>query len=505
MRTLTVLAALMLSGLSMSATAGTEYASPKRDYVKAPEKLETTIYQLTAYVVYGEGMNNLCEAEMLLNIGFDGDDVYVQGLFNCLTEGWIKGVRSGSTLEFPNGQYIGKHTFMDLTEHEVWLYNYNVPIQWSYDDKTGTITPLVGNPGLIDENNDMVEYFMTYDIKKFSDLTDYSLQMVSVPAGLAPIKSNVVKYGTAMGDIFTFNEGELVVDGKDFYINGLTSVMNDKWVKGTLADDGLVHCPSGQYLGIFHLSNYCTIPIWFLGVDDKDVLFSWDPETEVLSLIDEQMFVESSQPYNEEHHWRATAKYRKSEVIVQKPVCQDIVTVNPPAGLACMQVEIALSDQPISSSNCMHSDGEMCIDGQNIYVKGLCKDFNDCWILGTLSEDGVVRFESEQFLGSNDSETVWFTAFGNKDYYEMKWDAATGTLADVEGRGFAESTSAGSYINYSLYSQLTVKDPMVIQNLDCNAGFTRSLDLFGRPVDRTPDNNAVKGLSIRYGKIEFRH
>ena len=44
-----------------------------------------------------------------LNVGFDGDDVYIQGLCNYLPEAWVKGSKNGDKYEFEIGQYFGSY------------------------------------------------------------------------------------------------------------------------------------------------------------------------------------------------------------------------------------------------------------------------------------------------------------------------------------------------------------------------------------------------------------
>lgn len=42
-----------------------------------------------------------------VNVGYDGDDVYVQGISEAFPEAWIKGTIDGATASFASGQYLG--------------------------------------------------------------------------------------------------------------------------------------------------------------------------------------------------------------------------------------------------------------------------------------------------------------------------------------------------------------------------------------------------------------
>ena len=44
-------------------------------------------------------------------VGFDGDDIYIQGLCSYLPKAWVKGHREGDSYVFDNGQYFGPFAF----------------------------------------------------------------------------------------------------------------------------------------------------------------------------------------------------------------------------------------------------------------------------------------------------------------------------------------------------------------------------------------------------------
>lgn len=65
--------------------------------VTAPEGLATEQYSLVA-----DGFTGT-----LVNVGFDGSDVYVQGIYPNLPEAWAKGTIEGDKVTFANNQYLG--------------------------------------------------------------------------------------------------------------------------------------------------------------------------------------------------------------------------------------------------------------------------------------------------------------------------------------------------------------------------------------------------------------
>ena len=79
--------------------------------VIVPEGLETVPYMITGvYMGYYEDIGQWFEGEPLMGsaqVGFDGDDIYVQGLCSYLPKAWVKGHREGDSYVFDNGQYFG--------------------------------------------------------------------------------------------------------------------------------------------------------------------------------------------------------------------------------------------------------------------------------------------------------------------------------------------------------------------------------------------------------------
>ena len=89
---------------------------------EAPEGLETETYSLTADGYDGS----------LVQVGFQGNDVYVQGLDANLPETWVKGTISGDKVTFANKQYIGAdevsgyHQYLvSATAEEVYDQEYD--------------------------------------------------------------------------------------------------------------------------------------------------------------------------------------------------------------------------------------------------------------------------------------------------------------------------------------------------------------------------------------------
>ncbi len=99
--------------------------------VEAPADLKTVTYALTADGYDGS----------LVQVGFSGDDVYVQGIDKNLPNTWVKGTVSGDKVTFKNGQYVGadevagSHQYLvSATAKEVYYE------QWDYTDIEYTLS-----------------------------------------------------------------------------------------------------------------------------------------------------------------------------------------------------------------------------------------------------------------------------------------------------------------------------------------------------------------------------
>ena len=72
------------------------YTPNDHELVTVPEGLVTEKMQLiTNYTGFD------------VNVGFDGEDVYMKGICHMCPDTWIKGKLNGTKVTFENGQYIG--------------------------------------------------------------------------------------------------------------------------------------------------------------------------------------------------------------------------------------------------------------------------------------------------------------------------------------------------------------------------------------------------------------
>ncbi|MBO4812526.1 MAG: choice-of-anchor J domain-containing protein [Prevotella sp.] len=88
-----------------------DYEAP--ELITPPAGLETTQLSMSGLAYSSAGSSNISGK---CNVGFDGNDVYVQGLFEDFPAAWIKGSLEGNIVTFPAFQYLG-----DYSSYNIWM------------------------------------------------------------------------------------------------------------------------------------------------------------------------------------------------------------------------------------------------------------------------------------------------------------------------------------------------------------------------------------------------
>ena len=113
--------------------------------VVVPENLVTEAYVWTGKTVeYDDDKNPVyTEFTKFVNIGFDGNDVYVQGLCHDIPDAWVKGTKSNNTVTFTSGQYYGSRNYLGA-DYPFYFVGFNgttnCDVSFTYDSTTKTFT-----------------------------------------------------------------------------------------------------------------------------------------------------------------------------------------------------------------------------------------------------------------------------------------------------------------------------------------------------------------------------
>jgi len=207
-----------------------------------------------------------------MNICFDGQDVYIQGLATAyMYTAWIKGTINGNKVIFPSGQYVGTDKDGDeyINGQDVNAQTQNdpaIPIVFNYDAEIGKLS--LDDQVIILENglpNSIAATFAYWEglvLTKPAPIPD----PVTPPAGIeakewtvmgCPVKL-VTNEKTGQQEP-EFGEAEqfpvkVVRDGNNYYIQGLCYFAQDSWVKGTREGDNVIF-QTGQNFGIWHYTD----------------------------------------------------------------------------------------------------------------------------------------------------------------------------------------------------------------------------------------------------------
>ena len=249
---------------------GSVYIPAEEQPITPPEGLVTANYYLTTAVNDGTDWDPYTA---IVEMGYDGDDVWLQGISEYLPAAWIKGVREGNQITFPNPQLLG--SYEALFYFKAAEYN---PLNGNTTQKDMVLT--VNDDGTLStfdyifitvdkDSLFFVNYYQGLTLSRYPDAT------VIVPDGLQ-LRNYIFSYQTKPSATAPLTPGETSVKVAFFedevYIRGLWEYMPNAWVMGRLVDGQLVMDLS-QFLGNYKQEYEATYPIF---------LTAFDPETGML-------------------------------------------------------------------------------------------------------------------------------------------------------------------------------------------------------------------------------
>lgn len=153
------------------------------EVVVAPEGLETETYTFTSQELKfqedenGENQPVYNDVTMFVQVGFDNNDVFIQGLCEELPEAWVKGTLENGKVTLPTGQYFGTYSFSfwgTTYDYPHYLLGYGaLGIQdavLNYDAAAGEFTT---EDYLIDnENTSSLSYYHIYTNNKLAKINE---------------------------------------------------------------------------------------------------------------------------------------------------------------------------------------------------------------------------------------------------------------------------------------------------------------------------------------------
>ena len=268
------------SALNASAPARAEVVTP-------PDGLETEKYRLNGYIYDGSSWTTVSRS---IKVGWDGDNVYVQGFSVLLPDAWIMGIIDHETNTVSFGQqYFGRYQGYDSYFFPVSPTNEGyVPVLaiFNYNEEAGTFVLSQDVVCYIIENSSPTELAWYYQYDSVMNMVP-DADAVEVPEGLETQEYTI--QGTYMGVTEggswfegdpLLNSAKVGFDGDDIYIQGMCVYLPQAWVKGHRVGESYV-LDNGQYFGTFIYTGDA-YPLYYIGCEPE----SLNP-AEVVLTIDE--------------------------------------------------------------------------------------------------------------------------------------------------------------------------------------------------------------------------
>ena len=225
---------------------GPEEPTTSDELVQLPEGVTAEEYQYKS-VKPAESIYPAEDITATVQVAFDGNDVYVQGLSRDYADGWVKGVRNGETITFAKKQYVGVDEFSIagtvISSFNVYFSADN-DVVFAYDEANNKLTTdaYVINKLMADGEYTTTENYTTVEIFK-----EGGEQPI-----VEPVEAKDYKYEAQQMKNYNWTAVErdvkVSVDGNVVKIQGLAECQPEAWVEGTLEGDKVTF-EGGQQMG----------------------------------------------------------------------------------------------------------------------------------------------------------------------------------------------------------------------------------------------------------------
>ena len=231
-----------------------------------PEGLVASDFYMTTAVNDGMDWDPVA---VVVKMGMDGEDVWLQGISRYLPDAWIKGVHQGDKIVFENPQLLGSYGMLfyfkcaafDPTTGNTTQKNMELTING--DGSFSTIDYIFTTV-----HKDELQYINYYQGLTLSQYPDV---VVIPPIGLQEHDYNF-SYKTKAGPYGPLVPRQMKVKVVFFedevYIRGMCELLPNAWVMGRLVDGKLVMNLS-QFLGSYKEEYSATYPLFLTAFDNS--------------------------------------------------------------------------------------------------------------------------------------------------------------------------------------------------------------------------------------------
>jgi hypothetical protein len=459
------------------------------DPVVAPEGLETAEYTFKGTDYFAEeGEDSI--VTHTVKLGFDGNDVYAQGLSLTLPEAWVKGTLDGNSISFRTGQALGTYRdydlwFIGMDDETGKVTNYVC----SYDAKNGVITAPEGmlmgvNIYKASINASLFELYKDVTITKITE-------KAATPAN--PIIGNM-EY-TPYGSIFNYDLTGVDINGEGLLSSKLYFKLYSKDNEGT---QSVITFTPDLYEKLESAME--EVPATFTD--------NYDFYEGALFL---NMSINSWKQIGMQSIYKGGGETHESEIVWYDLVLPYIAPE--PDSTAAVSSYFFKGTKTESDGT---PEFEMTVnivnDGDKLYIQGIepIDEDQNAWIVGIKGEDNVYTFPQGAYMGLymiNERSGLYLFAIGFDDATEkvcdikIKYDSEANTYTLLTGLVVnAEYTDRLYYLDFFNAGSTFTQVPAGIEkvSVDTESVNTPAFNISGQRV-----NNSFKGLVIKNGKKFF--
>ena len=247
----------------------------------------------------------------------------------------------------------------------------------------------------------------------------------------------------------------VIIDGNDIYLQGFDYWFPEAWVKGTISGS-TVTIPSGQLVGSDEYGEEYIVGYDVTSNGIADLIFTYDSEKGTLTL-DPNVFI-LEDPYQDKPNYYGY--WYELALTKEAPAAPELVT--PPAGEEedwnVLGAEVTVDEK----EGFVFGDPEqypvkVIKDGNDFYIQGLCKDFSEAWVKGTIA-DGKVSFATGQYLGvytETDEES------GEENQFDMFFVGESAESAGIGDLVFTYDEENNTLTNETSLMVISVKPSSV--------------------------------------------
>ena len=270
------------------------------ELIVLPEGVEPQAWALEGTYTDSESSEDVAEA---IQVAFDGNTIYVQGLAYYFEEAWLKGTIAEGVVTFPTGQFVGEDEY-----GKEYMLGYNgeeiCDIDFAYDPEAKTLTQLTDYIVENGESKDELNPYGSWTNVVLHEGEPVIIDPVTPPADLVTTSylfKSMMQERTYEDDdeeeaevkalaeaVPAAYENQVLVgfDGDDLYIQGLSEDFPLGWVKATKNADGKYVIPANQYMDTYQIL-WFKYAYYFTALDEElnliDAVLTVDPETKTIS------------------------------------------------------------------------------------------------------------------------------------------------------------------------------------------------------------------------------